>query len=396
MYGLYAKSLTVASLALTSVVLAAADNSNHHLSPRIVNGSVAQANQFPSAVTVYNKRGPNILKCGGTILGSNYVVTAAHCVNRPDFNVTPQDLTIGYGSPTLASQTLVNATSLHVHPHYNVTSLENDIAVISVSESFSSGSAQPAKIDISKLQPNQTVYAAGWGATSQDVTANATTTLTYADLQIQDAQQCARYRNNFKSNNLDVICASNRQGQGVCFGDTGGPLYTSTVNTTTSATEYLLAGITSFGSTNNGTLELSCGNPDVESFFTHVAYYIPFLLQATQAPPQEIIYQYEWYITLYNAGFEVQNIINEISNSVSESSQLSSELESISSLESSLLESFETSLSSTGSQEEGGSSSSGIGAVGGNSTSSESSGSGSSGSEESSSEQSGSGAGATS
>src|SRR5437899_1996635 len=56
---------------------------------RIINGTPAAAGQFPYQVFVASQTSPNTAElCGGSVLSSMDILTAAHCVNNPSITQT--------------------------------------------------------------------------------------------------------------------------------------------------------------------------------------------------------------------------------------------------------------------------------------------------------------------
>lgn len=64
----------------TSQILAQDNDTDTYApSPRIVGGTRAQTGQFPHQISL-RRRGSHT--CGGSILSSTYILTAAHCVKQ--------------------------------------------------------------------------------------------------------------------------------------------------------------------------------------------------------------------------------------------------------------------------------------------------------------------------
>ena len=57
-------------------------NDNHTtIEKKIINGKTAEANEYPWIVGLYaNQRCRGIPVCGGTVISSHHILTAAHCV----------------------------------------------------------------------------------------------------------------------------------------------------------------------------------------------------------------------------------------------------------------------------------------------------------------------------
>ena len=90
---------------------------------RIVGGETAGTNTWGWAVSLsINSR--NL--CGGAILSSEWIITAAHCVTT----VTASQVTVYAGSNTKYSGQSRIGSILIVHPSYNTGTKENDIALL--------------------------------------------------------------------------------------------------------------------------------------------------------------------------------------------------------------------------------------------------------------------------
>ncbi|CAF1565975.1 unnamed protein product, partial [Adineta steineri] len=93
---------------------------------RIVGGETAGTNHWGWAVSIeINTTG----LCGGSVLSSTWIITAAHCVR----GVSTSNLTVYAGSSArFAGQSRI-ASIIIVHPQYNRNTIANDIALIKLS-----------------------------------------------------------------------------------------------------------------------------------------------------------------------------------------------------------------------------------------------------------------------
>ena len=225
---------------------------------RIVGGVDREINWAPWQVALVSKNSGSNFEgqfCGGSIISTYWIVTAAHCLEDRTKSQILDDVRILAGDDYLGddlSNTSVN--DVIIHPKYNAETTENDIALLKLSEPLTLGTANLAKIDLPSKSPlsGSTGRISGWGNTWMF---NGSSFLDYYDTgapyprQLQGGEVSVRTsrdcqlemgKNYFKSKSM--ICA-NSPGYwiDVCFGDSGGPLATF------SNGGWVLSGITSWG-----------------------------------------------------------------------------------------------------------------------------------------------------
>ena len=251
--------------------------------PRIVGGSPTTIDKFPYQVAIIdNPYNPNNIFynqfCGGSILNEQWILTAAHCMAGQ----LPGGVAVAVGVTDLTrpqSGRIFLVDRIIVHPAYNPSTTENDVALMHLVEpiDFFGGYVAapvpivtPADVTAGLTDPGVLSTITGWGNTSGTgaayptnlyvATVPITTTSAYPPGQITP----------------DMIMAGYVQG-GVdtCQGDSGGPLVV------TNGTGVILqAGITSWG---NG-----CARPNYPGVYTRVSYFYNFISTntvVTNAPP---------------------------------------------------------------------------------------------------------------
>ncbi|KAI4457469.1 chymotrypsin-related [Holotrichia oblita] len=115
------------------------------LSWRIVGGSDAAPGQFPWQVSIRSSStgGHN---CGGSILNSKWILTAAHCV----VNTSPSTWYIVVGSLTLSSGgNPYQISRIISHADYNAAQIKNDVAVVELEQELEfSTTVQPIELNL--------------------------------------------------------------------------------------------------------------------------------------------------------------------------------------------------------------------------------------------------------
>ncbi|KAH8364126.1 hypothetical protein KR084_002804 [Drosophila pseudotakahashii] len=204
---------------------------------RITNGKTATAGQFPYQVGLSFASSSGSWWCGGSIIGNEWVLTAAHCTSGASA------VTIYYGATVRTSAKLthtVASSSFIQHASYNSVVLRNDISLINTpSVSFSSNIgkvALPAIASSYSTYAGQKAIASGWGKIS-DSASGVANTLQYETFDVVSVATCQSTYGTLIATSK-VICIATPNKTSTCNGDSGGPLVLSSSD--------VLIGVTSF------------------------------------------------------------------------------------------------------------------------------------------------------
>ncbi|XP_029638181.1 CUB and peptidase domain-containing protein 2 [Octopus sinensis] len=211
---------------------------------QIVGGSPAANCEFPSIVhlTIFNQPTDNMVSlCGGTLIDSTHVLTAAHCLEG---HVRKVRVNIGTNDKRIRGPQTTNAIQIMSHEHYvhQPYLIQNDIAILTLSRPVREvGCVKFATM----AYPGETFdhkrcIAAGWG--NLFFKGNSPNELYKVALPAIPHAVCKR-RSRMRI--VDgILCAGDFRpgGASTCQGDSGGPLYCPRSNG-----EMVLAGVTSFG-----------------------------------------------------------------------------------------------------------------------------------------------------
>ncbi|XP_041361546.1 transmembrane protease serine 2-like [Gigantopelta aegis] len=233
------------------------------LTPFIAGGSVALEGKWPwvAAISYLGK-----YQCTGAVIGRRWIITAGHCVSRPDsynYSSTPYYFEIVLGTTDRTHNVSENVQRLRAvraitHPDLRLTDagiVDWDVALLETAADIRyTDYVQPVCLPDSGeiLSTSLLCYVAGWGwlSTQQYVT---TEKLRDAKMQLWTAGRCAGNTvvGETVVNTNSTLCAGYLMGRPTaCQGDSGGPLMCQKFP----RGRWHLAGVVSSGSNECGQL----------------------------------------------------------------------------------------------------------------------------------------------
>jgi secreted trypsin-like serine protease len=259
----------------------------------IVGGSGASIASFPFQVALYDPQAGSPAAgffCGGVIIDSTHVITAAHCITgggRPAGS--SGDVAVLAGSSTLdppdpgSVRDPVQRSAFD--SHYNPQSSDYDIALLTLARPLWAGSTAPSVNGVDTIAPlpldpeKASVYAnpnvtpaitataSGWGDVNPAPGHGASypTSLRAVRMPLVPDSLCEeQYAAIEQPITSSMICAGGgRSHVDTCYGDSGGPLVVDQDTPARPPADYILAGLVDFG---NG-----CAQPGYAGVYTRIA-----------------------------------------------------------------------------------------------------------------------------
>jgi len=225
-----------------------------NFSTNIVGGRPANNGEIPYIISL--RRTSH--SCGGAILSTRTIGTAAHCVA----GAQPSALSIRYNTLTHASGgTIVQVSTFNAHENYNSGTIDSDVALLFLSEPLILGQTQAQRIALvpenHDPQAGEINVVSGWGTTSEGGSLPAV--LQTVDIPTVSRDQCnSQY--GAGSITQTMFCAGvTAGGIDACQGDSGGPYVIGG----------LLAGLTSWG--------YGCARPNYAGVAARLGTFIPWI-----------------------------------------------------------------------------------------------------------------------
>nr|CAH0112627.1 unnamed protein product [Daphnia galeata] len=232
-------------------------NLSYNLQLRIIGGREATPGRWPWQVAILNRFKEAF--CGGTLIGTRWVLTAAHCLRKRLYvRIGEYDLVEDDGT-----EMDFRVEEVFVHPEYDPETVDNDVALLRLPEAIKLGQQgirlaclpQPGQ----SLPITQKVHHHRLGSSH----VFGTEVLHEAEVPIVKTSACREvYEDYFITENM--FCAGYRKGRiDSCAGDSGGPLLCSVGD------RWTIFGITSFGE--------GCGKRGKFGIYTKVPNYVSWI-----------------------------------------------------------------------------------------------------------------------
>ncbi|OMJ14440.1 Chymotrypsin-like elastase family member 2A [Smittium culicis] len=269
--------------------------------PRVINGSNSSLKNFPYMVN-YDTHFQNgrIGGCGGTLITSKHILTAAHCLYENfDNTIEPSRIIASYGNinyDSFADNTF-NVKSFAKYPTFSnrISYSTGDIAILELDEPVDSSVVSFSKIYDLPITDEMVGTLAGWG----DLNIPPPKPLQQTELKVSSEPYCAQANPNWTGNNGLLICVAPDGITSECNGDSGGPI--SLLNLPGSP-QFGVYSIYNYLDNSNQTCNAISTIHHIES----PIMYIDFIAQTVGVPKELLLYSTEG--TLQEKDLAIQKI----------------------------------------------------------------------------------------
>ncbi|XP_051047179.1 mannan-binding lectin serine protease 1 isoform X2 [Phodopus roborovskii] len=243
--------------------------SRKHIS-RIFNGRPAQKGTTPWIAMLSHLNGQPF--CGGSLLGSDWVLTAAHCLHHPldpedptihsSYLLSPSDFKIIMGKHwrrrSDEDEQHLSVKRIILHPLYDPSTFENDLGLVELSESPRLNDfVMPVCLPEHPSREGTMVIVSGWG---KQFLQRFPENLMEIEIPTVNHDTCQKAYTPLKKRvTKDMICAGEKEGgKDACAGDSGGPMVTKDEETD----QWYLVGVVSWGE--------DCGKKDRYGVYSYI------------------------------------------------------------------------------------------------------------------------------
>merc|ERR1712001_167054 len=184
---------------------------------RIVGGQETEEHEYPWQVGLVSRNGRSPW-CGGTLISSTHVLTAAHCTQSDASSIR---VILGEHNIADSDFNRVDVAEIINHPNYNPQTTDNDYAILRLANPVTfTNEVSPACLpaDLSNTFAGVLATVTGWGTLSSG--GSQPTVLQEVDVTVTTNTEC---NNAYGSITANMVCAAD-SGKDSCQGDSGGPM----------------------------------------------------------------------------------------------------------------------------------------------------------------------------
>ncbi|CAF1149285.1 unnamed protein product [Brachionus calyciflorus] len=202
---------------------------------KIINGEISSISKFPFMISLgYLTQTSYFHICGGSIINTNQILSAKHCVSDLGLNYNPDKfykengflLVVVSGTSQIQSSIILN--KLKQKEVYKVKKLEykekDDISILTLDNYLNfTKSIEKVQIPLSNdsaVLNGKEVIAVGWGVNEKG---ELSTVLNQANLTVLNGMKLESECEGLHENNYCLKDLSSKKAN-VCYGDSGGPL----------------------------------------------------------------------------------------------------------------------------------------------------------------------------
>ncbi|KAF4530806.1 hypothetical protein B566_EDAN017105, partial [Ephemera danica] len=252
--------------------------------PLVQNGAPSAKGQWPWLAAIFIKTSVGQdFQCGGSLVSTSHVVTAAHCIKDPNkpaissdsFIVIVGKYNLRRAEPESEPRDI---SRVMMHPGYATGKFDNDIAIMILESPVPiTASVRPVCLwpegqqDLSYVV-NKKGTVVGWG---KDEQGNRVTDIPkMVNMPLVSQEECLRsHRNYYYLTSDNTYCAGGRDGAGPCNGDSGGGMFFKE-RTSDGSSRWMLRGVVSLSLQDEETRQCDLNNYIV---FTDVAKYLQWI-----------------------------------------------------------------------------------------------------------------------
>ncbi|KAM4619750.1 enteropeptidase [Polymixia lowei] len=241
---------------------------------RVVGGTDAQKGAWPWMVSLY-WRGRHV--CGASLIDSNWLITAAHCVYGKNIHLQNWNAVLGLHSHSNVGSSDIqtrHVDQILINRQYNRQTKQADIAMIHLETPVNfTAYIQPVCLppEEQDFEAGRKCFIAGWGYDTEQ--GSPADVLQEAQVPLVSRVQCQKQLPEYNITSSMLCAGFPAGGVDTCQGDSGGPLMCEEEG------HWVLTGVTSFG--------IGCGRPQRPGVYAFVSHFTSWVAQTrrSSSPP---------------------------------------------------------------------------------------------------------------